>query len=475
MTQCIQKEFEFQGLKSSERTRKVVASFNGGTITSDAGGPLLREVESKTRIIRQFSECFTDYRNPRYTEHSVYELVSQRIYGLALGYEDLNDHDTLRLDPLIATLTGKSDPTGQNRLRQQDKGKPLAAKSTLNRLELTPEDAGPLSRYKKIRYNKEKIEDLFTQVFLDSHTKIPEQIILDLDTTDDLIHGNQEGKFYHGYYGNYCYLPLYIFCGEFLLCAKLRTANQDASAGSTKELQRITGQIKERWPKTKIMLRADSGFAREEIMLWCEENNVDYLFGLPKNSRLKEEIASELEESKALCEKTNSPQRTYRDFTYQTLNSWSKARRVVGKAEHLPKGSNPRFVVTSIKKKDKGAKELYEKVYCARGDMENRIKEQQLYLFSDRTSAQTMRANQLRLWFSSISYLLMQILRRIGLKGTEFAKAQCHTIREKILKIGAQIKISVRRILISLAEGYPHQDLFNRILQNLRLFYNSSG
>jgi len=464
MTQCIQKTFEFQGLNH----RKVEGRFDGGTITSDAGGLLLREVETRRRILKRFSKCFIDYRDPDRTEHTVQELISQRIYGLALGYEDLNDHDMLRLDPLLAVLSGKPDPVGENRIRQRDKGKPLAGRNTLNRLELTPENASKKNRYKKIVYKDKDMEKLSVDIFLESYKKPPKRIVLDLDATDNLIHGKQEGRFFHGYYGNYCYLPLYIFCGDFLLCAKLRKSNIDASAGSKEEIERIVNRIRERWPKVQIVLRGDSGFCREGLMKWCEFNDVDYIFGLAKNDRLKREIEEEMAEAKRLFKKEGKSQRLYKDFTYKTLKSWSRKRRVVGKAEYLEKGSNPRFVVTSLKREDMEAKDLYEKQYCARGNMENRIKEQQLYLFADRTSAETMRANQLRLWFSSIAYILMHEFRRIGLKGTEFAKAQCHTIRNKLLKIGAEITISVRRIFISFASGYPYWDIFQHIHRRLQ-------
>jgi len=464
MTECNQETFKFQGIKN----KRVEGQFDGGTITSDAGGILLREVEKKRQVIKRFAECFTDYRVVKKTEHKVLELISQRIYGIALGYEDLNDHDTLRLDPMLAAMSGKEDVTGKNRHKERDKGKALAGKSTLNRLELTPEDAGRTSRYKKIVYRGKDIENLLVDVFQESYETIPDRIIIDLDTTDDLIYGKQEGRFFHGYYRDYCYLPLYIFCGDHLLCAKLRTSDRDASAGSKEEIERIVNRIRERWADVEIILRGDSGFAREKIMSWCEDKGVGYIFGLAKNDRLIKEIEEGIEEAKNLYEEKKEAQRMYRDFMYKTLNSWSRERRVVGKAEYLEKGANPRFVVTSIPVEEIDMKTLYEKEYCGRADMENRIKEQQLYLFSDRTSSETMRANQLRLWFSSIAYVIMNELRRIGLKGTELAKSQCHTIRNKLLKIGAQISIAVRRIFISFASGYPYQHIFRHIFYQLQ-------
>ena len=386
---------------------------------------------------------------------------------MALGYEDLNDHDELRHDPLLAVLAGKADPTGQTRLRKRDRGKALAGKSTLNRLELTPVGANANSRYKKITANTRQMEDYFVTMFLQSYPTPPEQIILDLDATDDPIHGEPLGRFFHGYYQGYCYLPLYIFCGEHLLCARLRPSNLDASIGSVKQLDRIVSRIRKEWPKVHIIIRADSGFCRERIMAWCETHDVDYLLGLAKNERLKRNLVAEMEQAQKQYRQSGQAARVFKDFVYQTKKSWSRGRRVIGKAEYLAKGENPRFVVTSLPKEEVDARTLYEETYCARGDMENRIKEQQLYLFADRTSAATMRADQLRLWFSSVAYTLMSALRRLGLKGTTLAKAQCHTIRLKRLKLGAQIKVTVRKVWVSLAESYPYCSLFKRVYENL--------
>jgi hypothetical protein len=462
-TQCKSEALLFQ----TETKRELLAHFNGGNICSDAGGLLLQQTERITGIIKKFARCFTDHRDADLIEHTLEELLAQRIYALALGYEDLNDHDELRNDPLLAVLVGKNDPTGKNRLRNRDKGKALAGKSTLNRLELSPVGANKNSRYKKITVDRHAVDDFFTDVFLDSYSQAPSEIILDLDATDDPLHGHQAGRFFHGYYNSYCYLPLYIFCGEHLLCARLRPSDIDASAGSVKELERIVSRIRVRWPDTRIVIRADSGFCREHIMDWCEHNTVDYVLGLAKNQRLKRELAVELEQARAIFEQADQSARVFRDFRYQTLKSWSRSRRVVGKAEYLNKGENPRFVVTSLSTEQVDARALYEQIYCARGDMENRIKEQQLWLFADRTSCATMRANQLRLWFSSVSYALMQALRRLGLKGTRLAKAQCGTIRLKLLKIGAQIRVTVRKVWVSLSESYPYQQLFREVYENL--------
>jgi len=462
-TECTTDRMTFQPLGR----REVVGAFDGGTITSDAGGLLLREVEQRTGIIRQFAACFVDHRDPELIEHTVEELVAQRIYGLALGYEDLNDHDRLRLDPLLATLVGKEDPAGQGRRRERDRGKALAGKSTLNRLELTPVRADATRRYKKIPADTKRMERLFVEFFIQAHPQAPERIVLDLDATDDPVHGEQLGRFFHGYYQEYCYLPLYIFCGDELLGAWLRPSDIDGAAGALKKVAMIVRRLREVWPDAKIVLRGDSGFCREPLVRWCEENGVDYLFGLAKNSRLVAELQAELVLAKQQHEATGHAARVFKDFTYQTLKSWSRARRVVGKAEQLEKGPNPRFVVTSLAAEQFDAKTLYEVEYCGRGDMENRIKEQQRCLFADRTSAGTMRANQLRLWFSSVAYTLVQALRRLGLRDTPMAQAQCDTIRLKLLKIGARVRVTVRKIWVALAEGCPYEAVFRQVHQNL--------
>lgn len=463
-TECNPCEFDFQGLGS----RAVTGRFDGGAITSDAGGLLLREVEAKTGILRRFAACFTDHRDPELVEHTVYELLAQRIFALALGYEDLTDHDTLRHDPLVAVLVGKADPTGQGRRRRQDRGKSLAGKSTLNRLELTPVGANEKSRYKKVVARHRDLEEFFVETFLSLHSTAPKEIVLDFDATDDPIHGHQLGRFFHGYYDGYCYLPLYVFCGEHLLCAKLRPADIDGAAGSVKQLAKIVARIRRVWPDVRILVRGDSGFCREHLMGWCDENGVDYVLGLAKNARLTRMLGKELHEAKLQFEATNRASRVFKDFTYRTQKSWSRERRVVGKAEHLPKGGNPRFIVTSLPAEERDGRALYEDVYCARGEMENRIKEQQRCLFADRTSCATMRANQLRLWLSSVAYTLLATLRQFGLPGTEMATARCDTIRLKLLKIGALVRITVRRVWISFSESCPSQRLFAQVYENLR-------
>jgi hypothetical protein len=437
-TECSADLFGFAPVEG----RAVVAAFDGGKMTSDAGAMLLGATNRATRLIERFAGCFTDHRAADLIEHTVSTLVGQRVFGIALGYEDLIDHDELRHDPVMAVLAGKLAA------RRSDCA-PLAGKSTLNRLELSRPEP---SRYHKISYDGSKIEGLFVDLFLDAHAAPPSQIILDLDATDDPLHGHQEGRFFHAYYDNYCYLPLYVFCGRHLLAAKLRPANIDGSAGSVEEAARIVAQIRRRWPRVRILLRADSGFARDPLMTWCENNGVDFLFGLARNSRLVGAIAAELAEAAAESGRTGKPARRFQDFTWSTRDSWSRERRVVAKAEWTQGEANPRFVVTSLSRQEHEARHLYEKVYCARGEMENRIKECQLDLYADRTSAKTMRANQLRLWFASLAYVLVCALRRIALQHTQFARASCGTIRLKLLKIGALV-----RIKLAMPSAFPYQ------------------
>ena len=463
MTECTQSSFSF----ARHFSREVVARFDGGQITSDAGALLLHPVEQRSGILRQFAACFRDYRIPERIEHSVSELVRQRVYGLALGYEDLNDHDRLRQDPLLALLSGKSDLEGAQRRRQQDRGKAGAGKSTLNRLELTKAKATKRTRYKKIVLDTAAVDRLLVELYIQAQPRQPERIVLDLDATDDPLHGEQEERFFHGYYGGYCYLPLYIFCGEHLLCARLRPSNIDASAGALEEVQRIVAQLRRVWPQAAIVLRADSGFCRDEMMSWCEDNGVDYVFGLAKNERLRKKIGGAMKRARQQWKKTGKPARVFASFRYRTRESWSRARRVVAKAEYLDQGENPRFVVTSLGAEQMEERFLYEKFYCARGEMENRIKEQQLALFADRTSTSKMRSNQIRLYFSSIAYCVMEALRRLGLAGTEMARAQCQTMRLRLLKIGARVRLTARKIWVSLATGHPAAGLFGQVYGNL--------
>lgn len=460
-TDCTSQQLEFQGLTR----RTVVASFDGGTLSSDGGVLLLAEVDRQRGLLGQFAACFADHRNAGLVEHSILELVRQRVFALALAYEDLNDHDELRTDPLLAAVVGKADPTGSDRRQEQDRGKPLAGKSTLNRLEW---GAVKQDRYRKITVDGEAVDRFFVDVFLSAHEQAPAEIILDLDATDDPLHGEQEGRFFHGYYDGYCYLPLYIFCGFHLLCARLRRSNVDASFGAVGEVERIVAQIRQSWPEVHIILRGDSGFAREELMAWCEEHGVDFVFGLARNARLQRVLGGELAQARAWFEESKKAARVFKDFAYRTRKSWSRERRVIGKAEHLAMGANPRFLVTSLDGQQWAAQALYEELYCARGEMENRIKEQQLCLFADRTSTHFVASNQMRLWFSSVAYILLNELRRLGLAGTELARARCDTIRNKLLKIGAQVRVTVRRVWVHLASSYPYAALFNQIIGQLR-------
>ncbi|MBV9531290.1 MAG: IS1380 family transposase [Bradyrhizobium sp.] len=428
--------------------RCIVADFDGGKVSSDAGSLLLGATDRAVGLTQRFAGCFVDRRNPVYIRHTLKTLVGQRVFGLALGYEDLIDHDELRHDPVLGVLLDKLD-------REDGEPAPLAGKSTLNRLEhMRPQ--GERARYHKIDHDAAAIERLFVDLFLDAHGRPPRQIVLDLDATDDPLHGHQEGRFFHGYYDCYCYLPLYVFCGRHLLAAKLRRSNIDASAGAVEEMARIVGQIRARWPRVKIVLRADSGFAREAVMAWCEKNRVDYVFGLARNERLEACIAAALAQAQRQSQAGEGrPARVFREFLWSTKESWSRRRRVIAKAEWTQGEGNPRFIVTSLKGDAWPARSLYEELYCARGEMENRIKECQTDLFADRTSTATIRANQLRLWFASMAYVLLCALRRIGLAHTQFAAATCGTIRLKLLKLGALVRISVRRIKIAFASACP--------------------
>ncbi len=460
-TDCNGQRYLFQG----SGRREIVAAFDGGRMSSNGGLPLLREVDRRRRIVERFAACFEDARERGQVEHSVKELLRQRLYGLALGYEDLNDHEELRTDALLAAVVGKCDPTGEKRARERDRGKPLAGKSTLNRLEWgVPNEVGE-DRYRRIALSPEAVDRFFVEVFLDGHDEAPEEIVLDFDATDDPLHGAQEGRFFHGYYGCYCYLPLYIFCGRHLLCARLRRSNIDASEGSVEELSRIVSQIRESWPEVRIIVRGDGGFAREALMAWCEEHGVDYVFGLARNPRLQAALEPAFERTEQLCAVSGEPERVYDEWMHSTLSSWSRKRRVIGKAEITIRGENPRFVVTSL---NDDPATVYEAIYCARGDMENRIKEQQLQLFATRTPGRLMRVNQVRLWLSSVAYVLLDELRRWGLAGTSLATAYCSTLRLKLLKIGARVRVTARKVWVSLDSSYPYEPLFARAYDQLQ-------
>jgi hypothetical protein len=452
MTECIENRFEFA---SGKGNRQIVAEFSGGTISSDGGGLLLQETDSKMNLLSRFSQCFFDGRNPVLIEHSVEQMVRQRVYGLALGYEDLNDHEQLRQDPLLGLMAGKAEPGAEL----------LAGKSTLNRMELGD---GTPNRYKKIMFWRDSVDELLVNVFLEAHAIAPDEIVLDIDTTDMALHGKQEGRFYHGHYGHYCYLPLYIFCGDHVLCARLRPSSIGPAVGSRKEIERVVTQIRQRWPEVRIVVRGDSGFCVNELMEWCEENRVDYVVGMARNKRLESLVAGALAEAQRQFESTQQPARVFVEFEHETLSgSWSKRRRVVAKAEHIDGKSNPRFIVTSLDSGSWEKQKLYEDLYCARGDMENRIKEQ-FVLFADRVSAGTMRANQLRIYFSVLAYTLMNGLRRLGLQATALATAQVGTIRLRLLKIGALVRVTVRKVWVRMASSYPYQALYAQVLRQLR-------
>jgi hypothetical protein len=456
MTDCTARRFEFQG----PDRRQLVASFDGGRLSSDGGAVLLGEVDRQLDLVGRFADCFQDWRCPEWTEHSVEDLLRQRVFALALGYEDLNDHDELRRDALLAACVGKADPTGEDRRRSRDRGCALAGKSTLNRLEWGLASEAPTDRYHRVAVDEDAVDRFFVDLFLDSHDEPPERVVLDFDATDDPLHGQQEGRFFHGYYDCYCYLPLYVFCGSHVLCARLRRSNIDASEGSVEELERIVAQLREHWPEVEILVRGDSGFAREPLMAWCEEHGVEYVFGLARNRRLEAALEPALERAEKLCAASGEPERVYEELRYRTVKSWSRERRVIGKAEITAWGPNPRFVVTSLPRELEDAQTVYRAIYCARGDAENRIKEQQLDLFATRTSGRRMRVNQIRLWLSTVAYTLLNALRRLGLAGSPMAHSYCGTIRTRLLKIGARVRVSVRRVWISLASAHPAEPVF---------------
>jgi len=581
---------------SNLNARTVTSDFEGGQITSDGGVTLLGEVDRMYRVLERLADCFTDYRDAEKTEHPLVDLLRQRIYGLCCGYEDLNDHDRLRFDTLLAAVIGKDDPEGKDRRREADRGSSLAGKSTLNRLELGKAGDDADSDYHKIVANLDAIENLLIDLFLEAHDTPPTEIILDMDPTDSPVHGEQWGRHFQGHYDEYCFLPLYVFCGDFLLAARLRPGDVGATAGAIAVLEKLVTRIRARWPNVKILFRADGAFSEEGLLAWCENQKVEYVIGLAGNPRLLAEIEQEQREMASASAASGESERTYRDLEYRTLDSWSQTRRVVAKVEHLPgdvgetagvvkaakaagdaealerkaaeaeqsaraaaeqaaaegasaleqeqtataakasasRGrseqaravraaakqmadsakqarrtsrqaersaaaaqkeaekfraqatrarrqadwaaeqstwqgkSNVRFVVTSVAVATLAAQAVYEEGYCPRGDMENRIKEQQLYLFADCLPCERMRSNQIRLYFSSFAYLLDMLLRRDGLSGTEMSRAQCHTIRERLLKIGAVVKVTVRRVWVHLSSSYPYRELFLRVAENLR-------
>lgn len=457
-TECTEERFLFQ----AAGRREIVAAFDGGEISSDGGVLLVSELESKREIVARFARCFTDHRDPDRIEHSCEELLKQRIFTLALGHEDVEDHDQLRRDPLLAAAVGKVDVLGAERDRAADRGNPLAGKSTINRLELSAHCGSASDRYKRFEVDTDAIDELLVDLFLESYAVAPPEIILDVDATDDPVHGKQEGRFFHGYYDKYCYLPLYVFCGDHLLLARLRPGNHDPAKGAMEELARITEQIHRRWPQTRIIVRGDSGFCREEIMRWCEESKrpIDYVFGLPRNDRLLDCTGEAVLRATARFECEGAKVREITGFHYRTIDSWSRERRVVARVELDAEKLNDRYVVTSLSRRRFGDRALYYDLYCGRGDMENRIKEQQLGLFADRTSTHHLRSNQMRLYFSSIAYVLLAEVRRVGLAGTKLERAQSWTLRTRLLKIGAVVRVTTRKVWVSLSSAFPHWEEF---------------
>jgi len=592
MSSTNSQRIEFSALNA----RTLISDFEGGSITSDGGVTLLGEVDRMYRVMERLTECFTDYRDPDRTEHPVLDLLRQRIYGLCCGYEDLNDHDRLRFDTLLASVIGKRDPQGEERRREADRGVSLAGKSTLNRLELGKVGDDADSDYHKIVADLEAMENLLIDLFLDAHATPPAEILLDMDPTDSPVHGEQSGRYFQGYYDEYCFLPLYVFCGDFLLAARLRPGDVGATSGAIAVLEKLVTRIRARWPKVKIQFRADGAFSEEPLLAWCENHQVEYVIGLASNSRLLSELEQEQREMALASAASGESERTYRDLQYRTLDSWSRTRRVVAKIEHLPGAvggtvsvekaakaardaetlerqvaeaeqtasaaaeqaasaattaldqeqaaasakvsagrgrneqaqaaraaakqmaesakqarraarqaersatesqkqaeklcdqatrarqradraaeqskwqgkSNVRFVVTNVADATTPAEAVYEEGYCPRGDMENRIKEQQLYLFADSLPCELMRSNQIRLYFSSFAYMLDMLLRRDGLAGTEMSRAQCHTIRERLLKIGGLVRVTVRRVWVHLSSSYPYRELLLQVFENLR-------
>lgn len=489
LTQCIPDQFTFGSVES----RSVVANFNGGYLTSDGGLILLAELDRKRQITARFAACFQDYRDPARITHSVERLVSQRIYGLVQGYEDLNDHEQLRYDPAFGLAL---DQLGG----MDGSGPPLAGKSTLNRLEHRPAEVRQRrdSRYHRIGHDPKAIEQLLVVLFVESHKRPPREIIIDLDVTDDPVHGAQELAGYNPYYGSVCYTPLYLFCGHHLLAAKLRPANIDPAAGALEELQRVIAVIRQHWPQTRILVRADSAYARDEIMDWCEaQPQVEYAIAMPSNSRLEQmsdalqqrALAAFVQQQQLILtclaqfffpdELLNEypqppPQVWYGTLHYQTLDSWSRPRRVVVKIECDADGCRRHFVVTSLSASQAYGRKLHAQKYCPRGDMENRIKEQKLDLASGRTSTHTFEGNQLRLWLASIAYVLMQTFRQDCLPQTALAQAQVATIRTHVLKLGARVRLSARRIQVELASNYPFQDIFATAYQRIQSMPNTS-
>ena len=445
-TECNSQKLLFEGVAG----RDAVVSFDAGEVTSNGGVLMLERADRRVDLTSRFAACFRDHRDADRVEHTVRQLVAQRVYGLCLGYEDVSDHDAVGKDPLLALACGKEEGA-------------LAGHSTLSRLEMTKVGATAATRYEKVELVQERVDDLLADLFMEATGPAdPGLIVVDLDNSDVPLHGRQEGRFFHGYYDEHCYLPLYVFAGDHLLLAKLQTADGDPARDAVAELKKIVARLRKRWPRARILVRGDSGFCREELMAWCEEARHFYVLGLARNERLEESVKDALAQAAAKHEKSKAPERVFRDFQWRTRESWSRERRVVAKAEHLVGGkSNPRFVVTNLPRRSWSAKRLYEQLYCARGEAENRIKEQQLGLFGTRLSCPTLQGNAVRTAMSAMAYALTCALRRIGLAGTEMENAQADTIRLRLLRVGALVKVTSRKIWVRMSASWPWRALFH--------------
>ena len=454
----------------------MVADFSGGRLSSDGGVLLLRQIDAGLGLTGTLAGCFGDRRDPRLVDHSMPQLLAQRIYSLALGYEDLNDHEQLRRDPLLAAACDKRDPLGWDRLNPQDRGVALAGPATLNRLELSNNKT---TRCHKLPHVPAQVEACLLTMGVRCLPKHAQEVVLDVDSMGHLLYGLQEGRHFSAYYGDYCYLPLYIFAGDIPLWAQLRTSDRDGADGVVPALEKIVAAIRRRCKKARILVRGDSGFGREEIMAWCEaQPEVYYGLGLQKNAVLLEALGPALGDAHARRCLCGAPSvRVFAEFTYRTHQTWSRARRVIGKAEVMAAGDNPRFVVTNLSAAGfRGAKDrerfaaarLYEQFYCARGEMENVLKQQVLDLEADKMSTHYLASNQLRLWLATFAYLLLERLRTLGCRGTELARATAGTIRLKLLKVAAQVTVSVRRVHVQLSSAYPLAELFRRCHARLR-------
>jgi hypothetical protein len=477
-TDCNDEPLLFQDLGR----RQVVADFSGGTLSTDGGALLLRQADHRLGLSRALAACFDDQRDPRFVDHQLPELLGQRIKGLALGYEDLNDHAQVRQDPLLAVACDKRDPLGQDRLFADNRGVALAAPATLNRLELSNNKR---TRCHKLPHDPQKIEACLLTLGVRCLPKHAREIVVDLDAMGHLLHGTQEGRHFSAYYGDYCYLPLYVFVGDVPLWAQLRTSDHEAAHGVVPALEKIVAAIRKRCKRARIILRGDSGFCREEILVGCERHGVYYCLGLAKNSVLIERLAPALADARARrCLTGAERTRVFTEFEYQTQKTWSRSRRVIGKAEVMAAGDNPRFVVTNLPARGfQGDQDrtrfcpqrLYEECYCARGEMENVLKQQTLDLNADRLSTHHLASNQLRLWLATFAYLLLERVRAWGLAGTELARATVGTVRLKLLKVAAQVSVSVRRVYVRLSGAYPWQALFRLCHRRLMIWVPDSG